>query len=211
MTAASHIPESMLALYVSGDLPVWRRAMIGLHVPRCPQCRQRVEAYRADRAGIREVAAEMPDGVNWNRLAAEMTANIRVGLAAGECVAPRKRKPASMGWRPAAAMAGLAAVLVGAWWLNMPPSTTQALSRAVSAIWNGHGSVNAYPAHDGRGLVVELSSAGIELRENGSTVLGVSQDQAKLVDVSVSVQGSASARYVDDKTGQMTITSVYAQ
>jgi hypothetical protein len=209
MKPRAHIPETTLALYISGDMPWWRRALVGLHVSRCRWCRQTVEIYQGDRLRIREIAAEMPPGVNWAKLSAEITANVRVGLAAGECVAPRKRKTTSIGWRPAAAMAGLAAVLVCAWVLNMPSTTTQELGRAFTAIWNGHGSVNP-PARDGR-LVVELSSSGIELRENGSTVLGVSQDQSKLVDVSASVQGSASARYVDDNTGQMTITSVYAQ
>jgi len=211
MRGKAHIPETTLALYVPGDLPLWRRALVRLHVARCAWCRQMVDVYRSDRARLREIAAEMPESVNWNKLAAEMTANIHVGLAAGECVAPRRRKQVSVGWRPAAAMAGLAAVLVCAWWLNMPSNTTQELGRAFHAILTGRGGVNTFPARDGRGLVVELSSSGIDLRENGSLVFGVSQDQAKLVDVSASVQGSASARYVDDKTGQMTITSVYAQ
>lgn len=211
MKGRAHIPETTLALYVSNDLPFWRRALVSLHVSRCRWCRQMVEFYRTDRMRVRDMAAEMPAGVNWAKLSAEITANIRVGLAAGECVAPRKRRTATLGWRPAAAMAGLAAVLVCAWVLNMPSSATQELQRAFVAIWNGpaRGSASA-PLRDGH-LVVELSSSGIELRENGSTVLGVSQDQSKLVDVSASVQGSASARYVDDNTGQMTITSVYAQ
>jgi hypothetical protein len=61
-----------------------------------------------------------------------------------------------------------------------------------------------------RGPVVEATSSGIELRENGSS-LGVSQGASRPLAVSVSVQGSASARYVDSDTGQITITSVYAQ
>jgi hypothetical protein len=149
----------------------------------------------------------MPESVNWDRLAAEMTANIRVGLAAGECVAPRARK-SSFGWRPAAAMAGLAAVLVTAWWLNMPPSTTQSLGRAMSAIMRGRESV-AMPIED-RGMMVEASSSGVELRENGN-MLGVTQGAARPLAVSISAQGSASARYIDADTGQITITSVYAQ
>src|SRR5579875_1732953 len=194
----AHPAETDLALYVSRDLPLWRRIRVGWHVSRCRWCRQMAEIYRGVRIRLRETASEMPAGVNWNQLAAEMTANIRVGLAAGECVAPRKRRTAALGWRPAAAMAALAALLICAWVLNMPSSATQELGRGAAA-------------REGRGLVVELSSSGIELRENGSTVLGVSRDQARLVGVSASVEGSASARYVDDDTGQMTITSVYAQ
>jgi hypothetical protein len=207
----AHPAETDLALYVSRDLPLWRRIRVGWHVSRCRWCRQMAEIYRGVRIRLRETASEMPAGVNWNQLAAEMTANIRVGLAAGECVAPRKRRTAALGWRPAAAMAALAALLICAWVLNMPSSATQELGRAVAAIWSGSSLRGGAAAREGRGLVVELSSSGIELRENGSTVLGVSRDQARLVGVSASVEGSASARYVDDDTGQMTITSVYAQ
>jgi hypothetical protein len=204
---AAHIDETDLALYASGDQSVWGALRIRLHVRRCERCRDRVEAYRADRSRVREISSTMPESVNWDRLAAEMTANIRVGLAAGECVAPRARK-SSFGWRPAAAMAGLAAVLVTAWWLNMPPSTTQSLGRAMSAIMRGRESV-AMPIED-RGMMVEASSSGVELRENGN-MLGVTQGAARPLAVSISAQGSASARYIDADTGQITITSVYAQ
>jgi len=198
----THVSESDLALYVSGDLSLARRAFVRLHVSGCERCRRRVDAYRSDRAAVREIAGEMPEGVNWERLSREMSANIRVGLAAGECVAPRTRKVAAMGWRPAALMAGLSAVLALAWWLNMPPEMTHSLGRALSAVW--HGGV----MQPERGLVVEADSNGIELRENGNS-LGFSQGRP--VAVSVSVQGSASARYVNADTGQITITSVYAQ
>lgn len=204
-----HIAELDLALYASGDQSLWRALAIRVHIGRCEQCRQRVEAYRADRSKVRTISSEIPENVDWDRLAAEMTANIRVGLAAGECVAPRIRKSA-FNWRPAAAMAGLAAVLATAWWLNMPPSTTQALGRAVRAVAHGGGSVAAPGGPEDRGMVVEASSAGIELRENGS-MLGVTQGAARPVAVSISAQGSASARYIDADTGQVTITSVYAQ
>jgi len=133
-----------------------------------------------------------------------MAANIHLGLAAGECVAPRRRKPVTLGWRPAAVMAGLSCVLALAWWLNMPRETTESLGHALTAIWHG-GAVTPE-----RGLVVEADSSGIELRENGNS-LGVSQGSTRPVAVSVSVQGSASARYVNADTGQITITSVYAQ
>jgi hypothetical protein len=63
---------------------------------------------------------------------------------------------------------------------------------------------------DDRGPVIEASPEGIELRKDGGR-LGVGQDSAQLVTVSVSTQGSASAHYVDQDTGQVTITSVYAQ
>ncbi|MGH9559799.1 MAG: hypothetical protein ACRD30_11215 [Bryobacteraceae bacterium] len=208
---SGHIAETELALYASADLDWLHRAAVRLHVSRCERCRGTAENYRADRERVREIAAEMPAGLDWERLAAEMTANIRVGLEAGECVAPRKRARVQLRWHPALAASAVAvatiAVLCLGWWLNMPPSTTQALERAMSAIAHGRGGAAA-PSE--AGTIVEANSSGIELRENGST-LGIGQGSTRPVAVSLSVQGSASARYVDADTGQMTITSVYAQ
>ena len=45
------------------------------------------QALRTASQQVREVAAEIPKDLNWNRLAQEMTGNIRVGLAAGEAIA----------------------------------------------------------------------------------------------------------------------------
>jgi len=41
-----------------------------------------VAAFDSDRESIRRLASAMPVGVNWDRLAAEMSANVRVGLEA---------------------------------------------------------------------------------------------------------------------------------
>ncbi len=214
MSNTKHIAEADLALYVSGDLSLFRRAAVRFHAGRCELCGRLVEAYRADRARIKEIAAEMPEGVDWDRLSAEMTANIRVGLAAGECVArPRQRKRSAMktavSWRPAAIAAGAVALLSIAWLLNMPAGTTDELGRAMSAILHGRGSVVSPVAEDDRRPVVVANQLGIELRENNN-VMGASQDE-RPVSVSLSVQGSASARYVNADTGQVTITSVYVQ
>jgi hypothetical protein len=206
-----HMKETDLALYASGDLRLWQRAKVHLHLRNCQSCSTVVEEFRADARALRDAAAGLPEGVDWARLSAEMTANIRVGLAAGECVAPRghARKLIPASWRPVAlasmATAVLAALLAGGWWLNMPSQETQALSRAMRSIWHGRSVML-----EERGPVIEASSEGIELRKDGGA-LGVSQDAAKLMTVSVSTQGSASAHYVDQDTGQVTITSVYAQ
>jgi len=206
-----HVAETDLALFISGDLSLWRSLQVGLHVGRCETCSGLADAYRHDRGQIRQVADELPEGLDWNRLAAEMTANIRVGLAAGECVAPRPRKAAVlMAWRPAAAVAGLVILVAGTWWLNVPAAQTQELGRALRAVWSAGRSGARRPVMEERGPMVEVTSSGIELRENGSS-LGVSQGAARPLTVSVNVQGSASARYVDSDTGQMTITSVYSQ
>ncbi len=205
-----HVTGTDLALYASGDLPLWQRMAAGFHIRQCERCRERVAGFRADARALRDAAELLPDGLDWARLSAEMTANIRVGLAAGECVAPRKRARASIPplWRPIALASavsfGLVVILAGGWWLNMPQQDTQTLARAMRGILHGRAAI------DERGPVIEASSDGIELRKDGGS-LGVSQDAARLMTVSVSTQGSASAHYVDQDTGQVTVTSVYVQ
>ena len=208
-----HISESDLALYASGDLGGWPRWTAALHVRRCVECRELVEAYRMLRVDARGETSALPAGLDWDRLSAEMRANIHVGLAAGECVTPpgKQSKPRreeklmlSSVWRPAAAVAALAVVVTGAWWLNVPDSDRLALWRVMRGLPARGGSV------EDRGPVVAATAAGIEFRENGSS-LGVGLSGAKPVEVSLSVGGSASAHYVDEDTGQVTITTVYVQ
>jgi hypothetical protein len=208
-----HVKETDLALYASGDVRLWQRAAVYLHVRQCESCRERLEEFRSDARALREGAGALPEGLDWARLSAEMTANVRVGLAAGECVAPRgkrTRKSIPDLWRPVAmasfVTAMLAVLLVGGWWLNMPAQDARTLNQAMRSIWQGR-----TPISGERGAVIEATSEGIELR-NGGGSLGVSQDSAQLVNTSVSTQGSASAHYVDQDTGQVTVTSVsYAQ
>lgn len=217
----THAVETDLALFATGDLSPWRYALVRFHVARCAQCRETVDAFRGDRERLRQEASRMPPGLNWERLAAEMAANIRVGLEAGECVAPRRSKRAiwtrgrwslphvSFGWKIAGAMTAAIALVALALWLNFPASDQAALGKAMSQLLRGRGAPEGQ-AGDYAGPVAEASPTGIELRENGGA-LWISQGDLRPVDVSVSAQGSASARYVDADTGQVVITSVYVQ
>ena len=216
-----HAKETDLALFASGDANLWRGLRLRLHLGRCPQCREIASAYRADREWLKQESSRMPAGVDWEHLAPEMTANIRVGLEAGECVAPRRRRrPAqamafrirrmqfhlSFGWAAAVAAVGVTLLIGAALWLNFPPSDKEVLSKAMSQLFHGRGIMESEDA----GPMVEASDSGIVLRGNGGA-LKISQGALRPVAVSVSAQGSASARYVDADTGQMTITSVYVQ
>ena len=207
----THPLQADLALYSTGDLPLWRRPLVRLHVAGCDACRSWVAAFDSDRESIRRMASEMPEGLNWDRMAAEMSANVRVGLEAGECVASRAPKPTlSTGWRVAAASAGVAILLVSAWWLNMPRADSVALGRAMQRLaQKGPWHLGDLELED-RGPTVQVSASGIQLQQNGGT-LGMSQGQERPVNVTLSVQGSARARYIDADTGQITITGVYAQ
>jgi hypothetical protein len=208
----THVAETDLALYSAGDLALWRRPLVGFHVAGCRECRERLEAHRAVREQIASLADEMPTGVQWDRLSAEMAANIHVGLAAGECIAPHPaRHSITMGWRVAAAVSGFSALLVLAWWLNMPTAQTASLGRAMKAIVNGREwQARHMLGLDDASSLVQASADGVELRENGSAMT-LSQRGVRPVSVSLNTQGSARASYIDADTGQVTITSVYAQ
>jgi hypothetical protein len=169
-----HVAESDLALFASGDLGIGKYASVCLHTARCEACRARADAYRVSRKNLKQDAAELPAGVNWDRLAAEMTANVRVGLAAGECVAPRRKKPVPfLSWKPLAIGAGGVCVLSAAWWLNLPSSDADSLARVMRSMVNT--SRPATPVAENRepadpGPMVQVSSDGVELRQNGVPV-----------------------------------------
>jgi hypothetical protein len=208
----SHPSDREIALLGSGDLHFWRKAGLALHLNRCEDCRARLESYRADRESIRILTQNLPDGLNWDRLSAEMTANIRVGFAAGECVAPREKAwSMPVAWRVSLAGAGFACLLIAAWWVNMPKGETAALGKAVTAIMHGREwQIRNGLVGEDSGSLVEASSAGIELRENGYR-LGLLREGTRPASVTLSLQGAARARYIDSDTGQVTITSVYAE
>ncbi len=181
-----HPSEADLALYAGGELGWWRGWRLARHVRTCAACRRQVAEFRRWREWVRS-QDELPAGINWNRLAAEMKANIRVGLAAGECVGPARE------WRPrwrAAALAFPVLVIVLAGWLLQvwhPP-----LRRAAP-----------------RGVIVAATSTGVELRQGGAA-LTLLHPQAAGVSRFAS-GGGVRTRYVDAETGYVTISHVYAE
>jgi hypothetical protein len=212
-----HPLEFDLALYAGGELSglrfVWRKMRTAAHVRRCEQCHSAVEAFRESRFELIDAADKLPPGVNWEQLSAEMSANIHLGLEAGECVsaaAPVKVSQGpglSWGWRPVAAAAALVVVMGAAWWLNVGGQDKSVMQAALNRLFHGKWGVPA-PAE----TVVEASSQGAELRENGDVLqIGVGQigvGDEKHISSTVSFDGSASARYIDGANFQMTIAVV---
>jgi hypothetical protein len=183
-----HPDLASLALLAGGELSAWARWRIGRHVRACPQCQQEVAGFRRRREWFREAAAELPAGLNWSRLAAEMKANIQLGLEAGECVGGPVRRRAWLTWRTAAALASIAVVIAGGWWLHLPHSRIQ-------------------PAGD---VVIEATAEGIELKEPQGA-LTLFHSAAAPVVVSASAEGAITARFVDDETGLVTVNNVFVE
>src|SRR5271169_5669160 len=79
-----HPNQATLALHSGGDLGPVARWRTSRHLARCESCREEIAAFDEVRQSLPDMA-EVPD-LQWSRLAAEIKANVRLGLAAGECV-----------------------------------------------------------------------------------------------------------------------------
>jgi hypothetical protein len=193
-----HPNQATWALYAGGDLGRWARWQAERHLEECDQCRGEVAAFTAVREIVPELS-EIPE-VSWNRLAAEMKANIRLGLAAGECVRGNREShsPRSLfsGPRAAVALASMVALLVTGLMLEHPIPHSRsdgALSRT------GHSE----------GSVVESVANGIRI-EQGGQALQLMHPGIDHVTYSVGAQGSMRARYVN-QDGYVTINNVYVE
>jgi len=204
-----HPGEIQLALFAGGDLGFVERRRVDKHLRACEDCRSDVEALRNGTKSLRSLANEMPDGVNWTRLSQEMTGNIRVGLAAGECVGPVPTgRPKSLAWHAMAVMAAAFVLVIGALSVNLPREQTDRLMSSLRAIrWHRVGTVLRVPLQDGI-VLLEASQTSIDLKANGGTMSFLTPKNDGVA-VSVSMQGSAGTQYVDSDTGQVTINRVY--
>jgi hypothetical protein len=199
----NHPDEATLALQAGGDLGPLARWRVGRHLARCGRCRDQVAAFQAVRELLPKMAA--PPLVHWNRLAAEMKANIRLGLAAGECVRsgpePLRDTPLFAGARAAVAFASVLVLLAGSVVLERPAPKPE-----IAAI---------------EGVEFQTTANGIQVREGGGTLrlLHGAQDfrmqidgrlrSVPAVNYTPGAQGSMGAGYVDPQTEVATVTNVY--
>jgi anti-sigma factor RsiW len=188
---SGHPRETQLALYAGGDLSSLGRWLVARHLSACNRCREDVAGYREASTEMLQSAAVLPKDLNWERLSAEMQANIHVGLAAGECVGGVPDGRDRIGWKAALVMASITLLIVTGWFLNAPRQTPAA--RLAEA-----------------GIVLETTSSEIQMKENGA-VFSLRHPASDGLTVSVSGQGSVRARYLDAETGQVTIHNVYAE
>jgi anti-sigma factor RsiW len=185
-----HPNEATLALHAGGDLGAIARWRTERHLAKCERCREELIAFTATREIVTGLA-EIPE-LPWDRLAAEMKANIRLGLAAGECVrmAPEalRDNPWFSGARAVVACASIVILLATGLFLERPQPRM---------------------AH-ARDVVVEKTAGGIQMSDGGQS-LGLMNSGAENVIYSVNAQGNMGARYVDPKTGYMMVNNLYAQ
>jgi hypothetical protein len=208
-----HPNQVQLALLAGGDLGPLDRWRTGRHVSRCSTCANEVQALRAAREQVREVTAELPENLNWNQLAEEMTANVRVGLAAGEAIARFDRPSLAgrprLGWNAALVVACATVVFGAAFWINLPRPQMDHLLSAIGRIRTERiGKLVQHAAVGTEDVMLEGSSSSLDLSQNGRT-LSLMHPRSDAVTVSVSMRGSVGVRYVDADTGQVTTNKVY--
>lgn len=201
---AEHPSLELLSLYSSGDLPLLLRFRTGQHVHACADCEQQVLSLRAAKTELRrEAQAEVLTGfeaiADWPALESVMMGNIRVGVAAARCienVGRSRRMGLKLAWG-----AGMAALFMAGWAARVPSEDTQ---RIVTALRRVVGLEQGQIA----GTILRSTPEGISVRTQDAT-LTILHPQSAVV--SVSGAGSVTARYVDDDSGQVTITNVYDQ
>ncbi len=184
----NHPTESNLALYAGGDLQWLHRWRMDRHIRSCGNCQSAVAEF----SEIRAFESAAPD-VNWSRLASEMQANIRLGLAAGECVVMRTGGRSVVSGRRLAVVGGLLTVLLlGGIWTQRSALVPSLLVRQ--------------PAE----TILEAAGSGIQVREGRQTLRILNRSKAN-VSYSVGSQGELRARSLDPETGNVTITHVYGE
>ncbi len=194
-----HPSVENLALYSGGELAWWPRWVLGRHVNNCGQCRKEVALFKDAAAAVRVETDEMPAGVQWDSLAAEMGANVRLALSASDAIsaypAIEETGPAQgMSWRMVALTTGFVVLLSIGYWLSALKKSEQLAMRGPEPV------------------VVEASERGVGMSDGskGMELQGPKASYRAAV-VTVSTLGSAGAQYVDEETGQITVNNVYVE
>lgn len=193
-----------LALYSSGDLQWATGWRLRYHVARCADCEQQVATFRSAKDALRrEAKAQTLTGfeaiADWNRLEREMLGNIGVGVAAARCVGNVRRGRVLLA--RGALITGLAALFVGGWVTHIPKEQTDHLAASLRRL-------AGLERHQTTGTILRATSEGVAVRAQGATLTIMHPRSAV---ISLSGSSAVSARYVDEQTGEVTITKVYGQ
>jgi hypothetical protein len=199
-----HPSVEVLSLYSAGDLPFLLGYQTGRHIKRCDACEQQVLALHAAKDELRrEAHKEILTGyeaiADWHALENDMLGNIRVGVAAARCIENVGRPhplTSRLMW-----VSAMAALFFAGWMARIPPEDNQRIIGALRRVVG----LEKPPFN---GTVLRSTPDGISVRAQGAT-LTILHPQSAVI--SMSGPTSVTARYVDDDSGQVTITNVYGQ
>jgi hypothetical protein len=206
LNGKTHPAIEELALFSRGDLPVTRRLMINAHVRTCPSCETEVEQFQAVAATFKKEAAgqtlnSLEATADWARLEREMTGNIKVGIAAAECI-DRGVGRRFHGRRAWVLVGALCLIFLMGWLINVPREDSD---RILAALQRGISRPQIASS-----TVLQTTPRGVSVQSQGARLTLLHPASVK---ATFSFTGSSSVgiRYVDDETGQVTITNVYGQ
>ncbi len=204
VSAQAHPSLQTLSLFEGGDVRLIARLRVRRHLRRCSECERQVMLFRSARAELkREATGQTLTAfeaiTDWNRLEREMLGNIAVGVAAARCV--DKVGSGRVYLRRGAFITALAALFVAGWMTHIPKEQTTRLAASLERIF-------APQPQDITGTIVRTTPDGIAVGSQGATLTILHPPSAM---VSVSGSSAVEARYVDEETGQVTITNVYGQ
>jgi hypothetical protein len=189
-----HPDENELALLAGGEAGRMRRFFLDRHVRNCEDCQDRIVEFQEMRAELGTV--EFPE-LNWNQLAEEMHANIRVGLEAGECVRPVTASRSGFRFvtpRFTVAFASLALVVGASFLLTESQFHPRPWRPAILS--------------EGATPVLQATGSGIEFRKGTDSFAFLANNGAP-AGQTVSAQGAMESRLVNGETGLVTINDVY--
>jgi hypothetical protein len=204
-----HPHDHSLALLASHDTGWWMRRSLLKHVRDCTPCQERLAQFEVLRGELADSSSAIPQ-MNWDGLAAEMRANIRLGLEAGACVR-EKHVRRQVNPRLAVAFASLMVIVAASFLLRGSHSLIPAETTAARTVMPAYEPGSAFVS----GLISEPSTLeanqdGIALKTGPAsmTLLG---RQGSTLSQTASAEGEIRARYVDGNTGVVTINNVYLQ
>lgn len=201
-----HPGAETLALFSRGDLPWPQRWRTGRHVAHCDLCEQEVSRFRFATEELKhEAETQTLTGfeaiTDWTRLEREMLGNIAVGLAAARCI-DHVGHHRWAGLRRAAVVVGLIVLFAAGWFTHVPREQNDHLLASLRQL------VGVNTAARPGGSVLQTTPDGISVRTRGATLTIMHPRSAV---VSLAGESSVRARYVDEDSGEVTITSVYGQ
>lgn len=200
-----HPTAEVLALFSSADLPWFDRVKIRRHLSTCERCHHQLSLFRASNSELkRQAATETLTGfeaiADWQRLEREMEGNIIVGLAAARCI-DKVHKPRVFLIKVSLASA-MALLFILGWVTHAPTEQGALLYNAFRVAFSAnrpHESMAHILRSRPDGIVVGSSAGSLTILHPASAV------------ISASGTSSVEARYIDETTGQVTITNVYEQ
>jgi hypothetical protein len=199
-----HPSQEALALYSARDLPLVSRWRVAYHVAHCADCERQVLLFGPTTAELKreartETLTSFEAIADWRALEREMLGNIRVGVDAARCIAGVGARRA---WPMRFALVSSLLILFAAGWItHIPGEQTRHLFASLATLT---GFDRPAPV----GTVLRSTPDGIAVRTQGATLTIMHPRSAV---VSMSGSSAVAARYIDEDTGQVTITSVYGQ